>query len=338
MRVLITGGAGFIGSHTAGKFCAEGYPVTVLDNLTTGYESNLENLVASSRLRFINGDICDGELVKRLVDEADLVVHLAAMASVPETIAHPLESQAINSTATLQLLETARHAGVKRFVFASSAAVYGNSTIIPQSEGLPVHPLSPYALQKQNGERYAQLYWQLYKLPTVSLRFFNVFGPRQRPDSAYSGVISRFGEAFALGQSPVVFGDGHQSRDFVYVTNVVEAIWLAATQPVDRVAGEVFNVGTGESISLLDLIEQFKAITGRDLLVEHRPSRAGDVRDSRSDLNHSQERLGYRAVIGWREGLKKTWDYFESLCPSDTRSVTSGPNSRTEDCQERQKD
>ncbi len=317
MRVLITGGAGFIGSHTVSRFCDAGFVVTVVDNLTTGHESNLEHVGQKANLRFVRGDIRDTELMDQLVKDSDVVVHLAAMASVPETVAHPLESEAINSTATLQLLQSARQHKLKRFVFASSAAVYGNSTVIPQTESLPVQPLSPYALQKQNGERYAQLYWQLYKLPTVALRFFNVFGPRQRPDSAYSGVISRFGEAFALGRSPVIFGDGTQSRDFVFVTNVVEAIWLAATESPEQVAGEVFNVGSGESISLLDLLKQFEIITGRNLTPNRQPSRAGDVRDSRSDLKHAQERLGYRCVTNWRDGLARTWDYFESLIPSE---------------------
>ncbi len=310
MHVLITGGAGFIGSHTAARFYKEGFQVTVLDNLSTGHESNLTELVDDSRFRFVKGDIRDAALMHEVVKGCNLIVHLAAMASVPETIAHPIESHAINSTATLELLEIARRSGVARFIFASSAAVYGNATIIPQSETMPVQPLSPYALQKQNGERYAQLYWGLYNFETVNLRFFNVFGPRQRPDSAYSGVISRFGEAFSKGTPPVVFGDGLQSRDFVYVANVVDAIWLAATQPKERVAGESFNVGTGASISLLDLIDQFNAITGLKLTPHHRPSRLGDVRDSRSDLSHANSKLGYSPAIDWREGLQTTWDFF----------------------------
>jgi UDP-glucose 4-epimerase len=235
----------------------------------------------------------------------DWVFHEAALVSVPKSVQHPLESNRDNVTGTLNVLVAARDAGVRRLVFASSSAIYGEHPAPAKSEDLPPQPLTPYGLQKYTAERYCQLFHALYGLETVCLRYFNVFGPRQSADSPYSGVIARFCAAALAGERPCVFGDGGQTRDFVYVANVVAANLLAAEAPANRAAGGVFNIGTGQGISLLDLLAELGRLTGRKLEPRFEPARAGDIRDSRADITAAQRDLGFRVEVDWQTGLAR---------------------------------
>jgi UDP-glucose 4-epimerase len=262
MQALITGGAGFIGSHIAQALCRKGAKVRVLDNLSTGSEENLAWRTGGDDLELIQGSADDATLLAKIVPGCDWVFHEAAVASVPQSVAQPLETNQHNLDSTLKLLIAARDAGVKRFLFASSSAIYGESEAEFKHESLPPQPITPYGLQKYASERYGQLFHQLYGLPTVALRYFNVFGPRQSFNSPYSGVIARFCTAVLRGETPVIFGDGTQSRDFVFIDNIVQANLLAAEAPAERVAGRVFNGGTGGSISLRQLVADLNNLTG----------------------------------------------------------------------------
>lgn len=310
MKTLITGGAGFIGSHLAQALCAKGASVGILDNLSTGTLDNLAWKKAGDSIDFIEGDVSDAALISKAVAGCDWVFHQAAVASVPATIDQPVSSNTINLDATLNLLVAARDAGVKRVLFASSAAVYGDGPEPVKHESLPVLPLSPYGLQKYASERYAQLFHRLYGLPTVSLRYFNVFGPRQSFTSAYSGVIARFCTAMLRGETPTIFGDGLQSRDFIAIDNVVHANLLAAEAPESQAAGRVFNCATGEAITLLDLVQEINRQTGQSLVPIHQPSRAGDIQHSRADISAIQAALGYQVRTTWQEGLAKTLAFY----------------------------
>ena len=284
--------------------------MTVLDDLSGGSEANLAWRLAGAPVELVKGSVTDAALVARLLPGCDWVFHQAAMPSVPRSVAEPLLSNARNLDATLQLLVAARDAGVKRFVFASSSAIYGDSEVSPKHEGLPPNPLSPYGLQKYAAERYGQLFHQLYGLPTVGLRYFNVFGPRQAFDSPYSGVIARFCTAFLRGEPPVIFGDGLQSRDFTYVDNVVAANLAAVEAPEAQVAGQVFNVAGGNSITLLDLVRSLSAISGRELPPVLHPARAGDVKHSRADISAAQRAFAYAPTVDWSEGLRRTYEWY----------------------------
>ncbi len=310
MKALVTGGAGFIGSHLAEALARRGVDVTVLDNLSGGREANLAWRLAGAPVELVKGSVTDGPLLTRLLAGCDWVFHQAAMPSVPRSVLEPVLSNAQNLDATLQLLVASREAGVKRFVFASSSAIYGDSEVSPKHEGLPPNPLSPYGLQKYAAERYGQLFHQLYGVPTVALRYFNVFGPRQAFDSPYSGVIARFCTAFLRGEPPVIFGDGSQSRDFTYVDNVVAANLAAAEAPAEQVAGRVFNVAAGNSITLLDLVHGLAVISGRDLKPDFQPARAGDVKHSRADISAAQRALGFAPSVDWAEGLRRTYEWY----------------------------
>lgn len=312
MKVLVTGGAGFIGSHLAEALCRRGAKVVVLDNLRLGSEANLAWRRNSDELEFVKGDIADEKLLQKIVPGCDWVFHEAALPSVPRSVAHPVESNLYNLDATLSLLVIARDAKVKRFLFASSSSVYGNSDAPAKHEGLPVSPLSPYALQKYGGERYCQLFHMLYGLETVALRYFNVFGPRQAFDSPYSGVIAKFCTAMLKGETPVIFGDGRQSRDFTYIDNVVSANLLAAEASAAKAAGKVFNVAAGHSISLLDLVAQLNRLTGRSLQPRFEAPRAGDVRSSLADISAAKEALDYRVKVSWEDGLEHTLDFYRA--------------------------
>lgn len=312
MKALITGGAGFIGSHLARALCARGASVTILDDLSSG---TLENLAWSSprdALEFVQGDTRNTALLDRLMTGCDWVFHQAAIASVPATIDQPVITHEINLDATLRLLMAARGAKVKRVLFASSAAVYGDGPEPVKHEDLPVLPLSPYGLQKYASERYAQLFHRLYGLPTVSLRYFNVFGARQSFDSPYSGVIARFCTAMLRGEAPTIFGDGLQSRDFIAIDNVVHANLLAAEAPEELAAGRVFNCATGSAITLLDLIAEINRQTGQSLAPKHLPARAGDIQHSRADITALTTALGYSVLTPWQEGLTQTLDFYRS--------------------------
>lgn len=310
MKTLITGGAGFIGSHIAEELCQRGAEVIILDNLSEGKESNLCWKKPGDRVELVVGDIGDEKLVKKLMAGCDWVFHEAAIASVPRSVAEPVKSNTDNLESSLRLLVAARDLKVKRFMFASSSAIYGNHPEPAKHEGLFPDTLSPYALQKYAAERYGQLFHQLYGLETVSLRYLNVFGPRQSFNSAYSGVIARFCTTMLKGQRPTIFGDGKQSRDFVFVKNVARANLLAAEGPSEKVAGKVFNVGGGHAIDLLQLVEEINRLTGQSLEPVFAESRAGDVRASLANLGAACEGLGYEPGVAWQKGLDLTLDFY----------------------------
>jgi UDP-glucose 4-epimerase len=310
MKALITGGAGFIGSHLAEALCRRGAQVIVLDDLSFGDVNNLAWRRTGDDLEFVRGDAGDAALVRKLVAGCDWVFHQAAIASVPLSVAKPRESHRANLEATLTLLLAARDAAVKRFVFASSSAIYGDSDAALKHESHAPNPLTPYALQKFASERYGRMFHQFYELETVSLRYFNVFGPRQAFDSPYSGVIAKFCTELLAGRAPTIFGDGLQSRDFVYVANVVHANLLAAEQPAPRVAGQVFNIGGGGSINLIELLAALNGLTGQNLAPVFAPARPGDVRFSAADISAARANLGYEVQVPWRDGLRHTLDFY----------------------------
>lgn len=310
MKVLVTGGAGFIGSHLTEALCRQGAEVVVLDNLSSGLASNLAWRQPSDRLEFVHGDIRDRALVRKLVAGCQWVFHQAAIASVPYSVDHPTETNDQNLNATLELLAAARDAHVARFVFASSSAIYGDGPEPVKQETLPVLPLTPYALQKYGSERYGQLFHALYGLETVALRYFNVFGPRQVFDSPYSGVIARFCTSYLARQAPTIFGDGLQTRDFIYVANVVQANLRAATAPASVAAGRVFNVASGYATSLLDLAAALNRLTQQQLVPAHAAARVGDVRHSRADISAAQTALGLQVGVSLEEGLRHTLEFY----------------------------
>ena len=299
---LVTGGAGFIGSHIVEELIRRGEPVRVLDNFSTGRRENIAPFL--EHIELIEGDLRDLPTVHRAVEGVDYVLHQAALSSVPRSVADPLASNAANVTGTLHLLVAARDAGVKRVVYASSSSAYGDSPTLPKQEDMPTAPKSPYAVSKLAGEQYCRAFTEVYGLETVSLRYFNVFGPRQDPASQYAAVIPKFITAMLQGEPPTVYGDGHQSRDFTYVANVVHANLLAATAP--GVAGRVFNVACGQRYTLLDLIAILNEILDTHITPIHTDPRPGDVRHSLADVTAAQEALGYRAEMDFREGLRRT--------------------------------
>jgi UDP-glucose 4-epimerase len=301
--VLVTGGAGFIGSHLVEALSAQGRPVRVLDDLSTGQASNLDHIAAKPEL--IRGCVTDADAVARATEGCEVVFHLAALASVAKSVEDPPASHAACATGALNVLHAARKAGARRLVYAGSASAYGGaSDLAGQDEDTPLVALSPYAAAKLAGEFYAQSFAHTYGFETVRLRFFNVFGPRQRADSPYSGVIAIFASLLAAGRTPTVFGDGLQSRDFVFVSDVVQALLLAAEVP--GVSGRVYNVGTGGSVTLLDLIRELNAILGTNAVPTFAPARAGDVRDSRAKIGRIRAELGYTPKVNFADGLRQT--------------------------------
>jgi nucleoside-diphosphate-sugar epimerase len=310
MKALVTGGAGFIGSHLAETLCRRGVQVVVLDNLSLGNVANLAWRRAGDSLELVNGDANDDVLLRKLLAGCDWVFHHAALPSVPLSVKQPLESNRQNLESALKLLVAARDANVTRFLFASSSAIYGDSEVEKKHESLPPDPLSPYALQKYASEKYGQLFHRLYGLETVGLRYFNIFGPRQSFNSPYSGVIAKFCTSMLAGRSPTIFGDGRQSRDFTYVENAVTANLLAAEAPAEKVAGKVFNVAGGQSISVLQLVEELNQLTGRQLQPRFEPARIGDVRISLADISAAQRELNYEVKVNWQEGLRRTLDFY----------------------------
>ena len=302
-RVLVTGGAGFIGSHLVEALLGRGRAVRVLDNLATGHLANLAHLAGA--FEWVEGDAADFETCRGAMESVTEVFHQAAIPSVPRSIAEPLPSHASGPTATLNLLEAARLVGARRFVFAASSSAYGDTDDLPKHEGMIPNPLSPYAAGKLAGEHYVRVYARTMGLDGVSLRYFNVFGPRQDPSSPYSGVISLFARLMAEGRRPTIHGDGGQTRDFTYVANVVRANLLALDAP-RPLQGQALNVGTGRRVSLLDLVEAINRALGTDLEPEFLPIRAGDVRDSQASLDRIEEALGYALEVDFEEGLKRT--------------------------------
>jgi nucleoside-diphosphate-sugar epimerase len=308
---LVTGGAGFIGSHLVRRLLADGGRVRVVDNLVTGKRERLSEL--DGRIDFIEGDLADPGICESAVNAVDFVLHQAAVPSVQRSVKNPLETNRANVLGTLNLLESSRKQGVRRFVYASSSSAYGDTPILPKREDMPPNPMSPYALQKFVGERYCQLYCRLYGLETVSLRYFNVFGPSQDPYSEYSAVIPKFTTLLSKSERIIVYGDGEQSRDFTYVDNVVEANILALTAP--RAAGSVINIGCGERITLNQLIKALEEILAMKAAVEYQPARPGDVRDSLADISLARQLLGYEPKISVREGLRRTVEWFKKIAP-----------------------
>jgi UDP-glucose 4-epimerase len=307
---LVTGGAGFIGSHLAEALTAAGWKVRVLDDLSTGLAENLGHITPAPEL--VRGSVTDEAAAARAVAGCEVVFHLAALASVAKSVEDPPATHAVCATGTLNVLDAARKAGARRVVYAASASAYGNaSDPAGQGEDTPLMALSPYAAAKLAGEFYAESFAHSYGLETVRLRFFNVFGPRQRADSPYSGVIAIFAGLLAAGRTPTIYGDGLQSRDFVYVSDVANALMLAATTP--GVSGRVYNVGTGGSVDLLQLVAELNAILGTSAVPTHGPPRAGDVRHSRAKIDRIRAELGYSPKMPFAEGLRRTLEWYRSL-------------------------
>ncbi len=302
MRILVTGGAGFIGSHLVRWLVEQGHEVRVLDNFSTGNPQLLGSALKSIEL--IEGDIRNQQTVHKAATGVELIFHLAALVSVVESIEDPLRTQEINSTGTLKVLQAAHKAGVGRVVQASSCAVYGNNERLPVSEMELPQPLSPYATTKLSAEYSGKLYTHLYNVETVALRFFNVYGPRQDPASPYAAVIPRFIEALTAGKQPTIYGDGKQSRDFIFVGDIVRALWTAATTP--GIGGEVFNVGSGKNWSILELALMIGKILGINVEPNFLPARVGEVRHSCAEVSLFAEKANFRALTELPEGLEVT--------------------------------
>jgi nucleoside-diphosphate-sugar epimerase len=306
--VLVTGGAGFIGSHLAATLAANGARVRVIDDLSTGHRENLEEI--NGEIDFIEASLADEAATRRALEGVELVFHEAAIPSVPRSVDNPRETHRACVEATFSLLLSARERGVRRMVYAASSSAYGDQPTLPKTEEMRPEPLSPYAVAKLVGEYYCQVFSRTYNLETVCLRYFNVFGPRQDPSSQYSGVISRFISALLGGGQPVIYGDGEQSRDFTYISNVVDAN-LRASETTKGI-GHVINVANGERITLNQLLSVLQNITGRkDVSAEYRETRAGDVRHSLADITRARQMLGYEPRIGLEEGLQKTIEWWK---------------------------
>jgi len=308
---LVTGGAGFIGSHLSEELSRRGHHVRVADSLVTGSRSNLDHLPA---VEFVQGDLADQDFARRVTEGVDFVLHQAALPSVPRSVKDPITSNRANVDATLNVLVAARDANVRRLVFAGSSSAYGNTQSLPKHEGMPNNPLSPYALQKVVGEQYLQMFTSLYDLETVTIRYFNVFGPRQDPSSPYSGVISLFAAALLENRAPTIYGDGEQTRDFTYVANVVDGVLRACEAP--RASGQIINVATGIRISLNQLFETMRRLIGVDIKPQYAEDRAGDVRDSQADITRAREILGYQPLVSFEEGLRRTVDWYRTVNPT----------------------
>jgi len=306
---LVTGGAGFIGSHLVRRLLHEGVAVRVLDDFSTGRRANLEEVL--SRVELIEGSVGDPGVAARAVAGVSIVFHQAAIPSVPRSILSPEETHAANATGTLVLLQAALKAGVRRLVYASSSSVYGANETLPKNEAMIPEPLSPYAVSKLAGEHYCLVYHRLHALETVALRYFNVFGPRQDPNSPYSGVVSLFLEALRNRRPPLIHGDGEQSRDFTYVDNVIDANRAAAQ--ARGAAGRVYNIGCSSRTSINQLWQALAGEAGSSLPPEHGPARAGDVRHSVADISRAREELGFEPGISLAEGLRRTLAYYELL-------------------------
>jgi nucleoside-diphosphate-sugar epimerase len=304
---LVTGGAGFIGSHLSEELVRRGERVRVVDSLITGKRANLAHIPG---VEFIEGDLADLDVARGAAAGVDYVLHQAAIPSVPRSVSDPITSNRANIDATLNILVAARDAGVKRLVYAGSSSAYGDQPTLPKREDMPTRPLSPYALQKLVGEQYLALFTKLYGLDTVTIRYFNVFGPRQDPSSPYSGVISLFISALVEARQPVIYGDGEQTRDFTYVANVVDGVLRACHAP--GLAGEMMNVATGGRISLNELLRTLCELLGVQTQAVFKEARAGDVRDSQADISRAKALTGYVPSVGLREGLERTLAWFRS--------------------------
>ncbi|HXS00470.1 MAG TPA: SDR family oxidoreductase [Pyrinomonadaceae bacterium] len=306
---LVTGGAGFIGSHIAAALMADGARVRVLDDLSTGHRENIEEI--GGDLDFVQGSVADEQLLNKVLDGVEVVFHEAAIPSVPRSVEAPRQTHIASVDGTFSLLVAARDQKVRRVVYAASSSAYGDQPTLPKDEQMLPDPLSPYAVAKLVGEYYCQVFTRVYRLETVSLRYFNVFGPRQDPGSQYSGVVSRFISTLLSNERPVIYGDGEQSRDFTYIDNVVSANLKAAS--AKDAAGKVINVANGERITLNELLAELKDLTGKqDVTAEYREPRVGDVRHSLADITLARQFLEYESKVGLREGLQRTIDWWKS--------------------------
>jgi UDP-glucose 4-epimerase len=312
MRALVTGGAGFIGSNLADRLLADGHEVRVLDDLSTGYAANV-----ASGVELIEANVADGAAVRRAVDGVEVVFHQAAHRSVFRSVEAPLDTDTANIHGTLTVLDAARDAGCRRVVYASSSSVYGGAAPLPTPETAPVLPRSPYAVTKLTGEQYCRVFAELYGLETVALRYFNVYGPRQRPDSAYAAVIPLFIDALRRGEPPVVHGDGLQSRDFTFIDDCVAANLAAAGAPADQCSGRVYNIAGGRRVSLLDVLGVLSGLLGVSTEPLHTDPRPGDVRHSEAAVEAARADLGWAAKTDLDTGLSRTLDWFVSL-PADS--------------------
>jgi UDP-glucose 4-epimerase len=301
---LVTGGAGFIGSHLAEELLKRGHRVRVADSLITGKRANLDVIKG---VEFLQGDLADEAFAAKVCAGMDFVLHQAAIPSVPRSVDDPVTSNRANITATVNVLDAARKARVRRLVYAGSSSAYGDTPTLPKREDMPTAPKSPYALQKLVGEQYCRMFTELYGFETVTTRYFNVFGPRQDPGSPYSGVISLFATAVLAGKQPIIYGDGEQTRDFTYIANVVDGVLKACDAP--RAAGEVVNVATGMRISLKELLQTLNRLAGSNLAPIYKDARAGDVRDSQADISKAKALLGYRPTVNLEEGLRLTLEW-----------------------------
>jgi UDP-glucose 4-epimerase len=305
---VVTGGGGFIGSHIVEELLRRNETVTVIDNFSTGKHENVDQF--ADDVEIIEADIAEAKNLAQFLKGVDYVIHQAAIPSVPKSMADPVKSHHANVNGTLQLLVACREAGVKRVVYASSSSLYGDSPTLPKHEGMMPNPLSPYGAQKLFGEMYCQVFTKAYGLETVSLRYFNVFGPRQDAQSQYSGVLALFIPAVLQGRRPTIYGDGLQSRDFTYVKNVAEANLLACKVP--GVAGQVFNVACGDRITVNSMLQQINKITGNDIPPIYTDARAGDIKHSQADITRAREHLGYQPKVGFEEGLRNTIEWYRN--------------------------
>lgn len=308
-RCLVTGGGGFIGSHLVETLLQAGHSVRVLDNFCTGKRANLDSIVGT-HADIVDGSVTDSTAVAEAVSGVDWVFHLAALPSVQRSVEDPFATHDVCVTGTLRVLEAARRSGVRRVIYAASSSAYGDNPGAVRSESEPLSPMSPYAAAKVAGEHYCRSFTRVYGLETVRLRFFNIFGPRQDPDSPYAGVIAAFARTMLKGRAPTIFGDGQQSRDFTYVANAVHALCQAATAPA--AVGNVYNVGTGGRRNLLDLVHQLNTILGTSLEPILAPARSGDVRHSQADISLARRELGYEPPVDFAEGLRRTVDWLRA--------------------------
>ena len=309
-KYLVTGAAGFIGRSIAAALIGRGESVRGVDNFATGKR---ENLIGLERLEFVEGDLADPALAARVCRGVEIVFHEAALPSVPRSVADPVGTNVACVDATLQLLVAVRAAGVRRVVYAASSSAYGDTPTLPKHEGMLPNPISPYAVAKLTGEYYMRSFARVYGLETVALRYFNVFGPYQDPASQYSGVLAVFCRRMLGGEQPVIYGDGEQSRDFTFIQNTVEGNLLAAVAPAELVSGRVMNVATGFRITLNEVFEELKEITGYRGTVAYAPERNGDIKHSLADISLARELLGYAPSVDFREGLRRTVEWYRSL-------------------------
>lgn len=319
---LVTGGAGFIGSHLATRLIKDGHRVRVFDNLSTGALHNLEHI--KDDVEFVQGDLRDLAAVEQATAGVEIVFHQAALASVPRSVEHPLDTHEACVTGTIHVLDAARRSGVQRVVYAGSSSAYGNQKQMPKHEGQTPEVLSPYAAAKLAGELYCQAFANSYDLETVRIRYFNVFGPRQDPNSPYSAVIPLFTSALLEGRRPMIFGDGLQSRDFTFVDNVVQANILASQAPADKVSGNVYNVACGSSLNLIDLLKFICNQLDKPYDPDFQPARTGDVKHSWADISAAQRDLGYEPVVEIEEGLRRTIDWYAGSAKSESKKCLGG--------------